>query len=307
VKRYSLAEIKQAIKLEHLLQPTREAFIQFSKGEAQTSIGVLYPVEKTDVHIKAAVLKNHPYFVVKIANWSATKQAKGENPSSGFVAVFDSETGVPVALLEDEGYLSDLRTAAAGAVATDALAPKKITSAGIVGTGVQARLQAHALTLVRKPEFLYIWGRSEAKTKALAKQLQSELDVHVSAVTLEHLVNQSEVIITATSSHTPLLKTEWLHHQHITAVGADDTHKQELRVATLQKANLLVVDGREANAQYGEVYQAAQQGINLEVLELGKILTNTNFQRPEGLTVAKLVGLGIQDLVAAETVLQNLS
>jgi ornithine cyclodeaminase/alanine dehydrogenase-like protein (mu-crystallin family) len=281
--------------------------MQFSNGEAQTSIGVLYPAEKTDVHIKAATLKNHPYFVVKIANWSATKQAKGENPSSGFVAVFESEMGVPVALLEDEGYLSDLRTAATGAVATDALAPKKITSAGIVGTGVQARLQAHALTLVRRPEFLYVWGRNEDKAKALAKQLQSELDLHVSAVTLEHLVDQSETIITATSSHTPLLKTEWLHHQHITAVGADDTHKQELEVATLQKANVLVVDSREANTQYGEVCQAAQQGINLEVLELGEVLTNKNFQRPEGLTIAKLVGLGIQDLVAAETVLQNLS
>jgi ornithine cyclodeaminase len=307
MKIYSLNQIKEAVKLEQLLQPTREAFVQFSKGEAQSSIGVLSPATKTDVHIKAAVLKGHPYFVVKIANWSAMKQARGENPSSGFVAVFDAESGESVALLQDEGYLSDLRTAAAGAVATDTLAPRKITSAGIVGTGLQASMQAKALTLVRSPEILYIWGRDNSKARQLAGRLQSELNLQVSAVELDYLATQSEVIITATSSREPLLKAEWLNHQHITAVGADDTHKQELDSAVLQKATTLVVDSREANHKYGEVYQAQQQGISLNLLELGEVLANKNFQRPKGLSVAKLVGLGVQDLAAAETVLKALS
>ncbi|MGL4608652.1 MAG: ornithine cyclodeaminase family protein [Trueperaceae bacterium] len=307
MKIYALAQIKEAVKLEQLLEPTRAAFVQFSKGEAQSAIGVLYPVEKTDVHIKSAVLKNHPYFVVKIANWSEKKRTLGENPSSGFVSVFESEMGVPVALLQDEGYLSDLRTAAAGAVATDALAPKKIKRAGIVGTGVQAYLQAQGLVLIREPEVLYIWGRDKTKAQQLAQRLEVELKRRVEVVKLQELIEQSEVILTTTSSHEPLIKTEWLHHQHITAVGADDTQKQELEVATLGKASLLVVDSREANLKYGDVYHAKQRGVEKEMLELGEVLANKTFQRPEGLSVAKLVGLGIQDLVAAEVVLKNLS
>lgn len=307
MKLYSLNQIKEAVKLEHLLQPTRDAYIQFSNGEAQSSIGVLYPAPKTDVHIKAAVLKTHPYFVVKIANWSGSKQAKGQNPSSGFVAVFEAESGEPIALLQDEGYLSDLRTAAAGAVATNALAPQKIASAGIVGTGLQASMQAKALMLVRSPEVLYIWGRDKTKAQQLAQRLQAELSLQVSTLELKDLVERSEVIITATSSHEPFIKAEWLNHQHITAIGADDTHKQELESDSLQKATMLVVDSREANSKYGEVYQAHQKEIDLQMLELGEVLANPDFKRPEGISVAKLVGLGIQDLVAAETVLEHLN
>jgi ornithine cyclodeaminase/alanine dehydrogenase-like protein (mu-crystallin family) len=306
MKLYTLDQIKEAVKLEQLLEPTRQAYIQFSKGEAQSSIGVLYPAPKTDVHIKAAVLKNHPYFVVKIANWSGSNQAKGQNPSSGFVAVFEAESGEGVALLQDEGYLSDLRTAAAGAVATDALAPKQLSRAGIVGTGLQASMQAKALLLVRRIDVLYLWGRDKLKVKKLAQRLQDKLDIQVSATELEVLVEQSEVIISATSSPEPLIKAQWLSQQHITAVGADDTHKQELEVGVLEKATTLVVDSREANSKYGEVYQAHQKGIHLEMLELGEVLAHPTFKRPSGVSVAKLVGLGVQDLVAAETVLKAL-
>ncbi len=125
-----------------------------------------------EVHVKAAYLHGAPSFVLKEAGSFPGNASRGRSPGSGVMLVFDAATGFLEAVLFDNGYLTDLRTAAAGALAADLLANPLVAQVGILGSGVQARFQLEALLLVRKPQRVIVWGRSEDKAAAYAREMQ---------------------------------------------------------------------------------------------------------------------------------------
>src|SRR5207249_4431702 len=161
---------------------------------------------------------------------------------SGIVLAFDSMTGSPRAVLFDNGYLTDLRTGAAGALATDLLANREVHRVGIVGVGTQARYQLAALLGVRTPERVIAFGRSEAKATAFAQEMEKLYRIRVlPAKTVEQAVRGSDVVITVTPSREPLVRAEWIGPgTHVTAVGADGPDKQELELEVLKKADKVV-------------------------------------------------------------------
>lgn len=305
---YGADELRKAVRFTDLVEPLRVAFGEFSQGRAQQVMSAIWPASRPEdgnVLIKAGCITGHAMFVVKAAPWFKSNQTVGR-PQGGIVTVFDASTGYPVAIFNDEHYLSDIRTAATGALTADTLAPPGVTTAGVLGTGVQAYWQARALAYVRPLQRLLIWGRHRDRAAELAKRLEAELPgVQTETVAAaEHAVRDSEVVITATAATEPLVAAAWLHRgQHITAVGADDPGKCELEPEALERADLIVVDSRAAAASNGSTRRALQAGALAEsdLTEIGQI--GAYHRDPRAITITCLVGIGIQDLVAAETAL----
>jgi ornithine cyclodeaminase len=325
VRVYSASEIRDVLTVADLVEPVADAFVAYSRGESETPAAVLYPSAHGpaagDAHVKSATLRGRPVFTVKVATWfartAAARSARGEPTGGGLVAVFDAETGDALAVLHDEHLLSDLRTAAAGVVAARALVPDTARVAGVIGTGVQAELQLLALAAVRRVDAVHVWGRDPQRTAALARRLAISLPNATvkKAASPRAVVETTDVIITATASREPLVHGAWLRPgQHVTAVGADDANKCELDAAALRRADRLVVDSRELTLRYGDVHRAVSRGelsadvVATSVVELGEVLDGRAPGRrsAEEVTVAKLIGLGVQDLVAAEVALARL-
>ena len=164
--------IRPHLRIENLIPSAQTAFRAISDGTAQAPVYVLHPSDLADIHVKSATLPNCPIFTVKMAGWSQVLVDRGEPASSGMIVVFDSQTCKPLAILQDDHLISDYRTAAAGALVAKLLAPTDASSALIVGTGVQAKLQAEALILVRPIRQLKIWGRSARKVSAMVEDLR---------------------------------------------------------------------------------------------------------------------------------------
>src|SRR5437660_7179816 len=137
----------------------RRAFVSYSAGRAQIAAAVL-DLPGGDVHVKSATSTDARSYVVKVASWVPANPARGLSAGGGAILLCSADDGYPVALIEDGHRLTDLRTAAAGAIATDALARQGELRLGIVGTGVQARLQALALALLRTLANVQVWGRN---------------------------------------------------------------------------------------------------------------------------------------------------
>lgn len=311
----SADRIRAQVGFEVLVEPVLRAFQDFSAGLGTNGVITMYPEENPalgDVLVKTATMKGHSVYVVKVSPWFALNGTLGQ-PQGGFLAVFDSRSGHTLALLDDQHYLSDIRTAAAGSVAARLLAPPRIRTAAVLGSGVQAFWQPQALYRERPFETLRIWARNREKAQAFQLRLKKalpEVELLVSD-DLEGTVRWADVLLTATSSTQALVRGEWLHEgQHITAVGADDGLKCELDSSVLRRGRVFV-DSAEASGSSGDVHRALQRNeYRLEDLagELGEVAARKlPGRRSAGdITVAKLVGLGVQDLVAAEVTLSLL-
>ncbi|MFI6602856.1 ornithine cyclodeaminase family protein [Nonomuraea sp. NPDC050536] len=300
MKIYGPEAIRRAVSLPDLIEPVSRSLADFSRGLGQAPQMVFAPAgEQGDVHVKAAWLPGRRYFTVKVGTWFAA----GDPPSGGYIAVHDAATGTPYALLFDDHLLTDLRTAAAGAVATRLLARPDAATLAVLGTGVQARLQALAARAVRPIESVVVWGRSPRAARELREALLGEFPAVSVAHDPERAVRQADVIVTATSARSPILRGAWLRPgQHVTAVGADEPTKAELDPACFHRADVIAVDSRlNTPAIAGDLNASgAEPTAELGDLILGRQRGRANERQ---ITVAKLIGLGVQDLAAAETVL----
>lgn len=254
--------------------------------------------------VKGAYRLGSPTFVIKMSGNFPAAQQSG---SSGLVVVFDATSGVPRALLLDNGYLTQIRTAAAGAAATDILAPSGEISVGVIGAGRQALLQVQALRLIRAIPRARVWARDPQKASALSDRLCRTLGVDAAVRTsVEDVVRESNVVITTTSSRVPLIRAAWLHPGlHITAVGSDSPAKCELEPAVLATASVYACDHRDQCAALGEWRAARDAGVQLSATppEIGEIIAGTRAGRtgPDEITIADLTGVGLQDTAIAVT------
>jgi len=315
IRMVSAESIRASVSFEDLIEPVSRAFAESSAGLADNGLVVMFPAERSelgDVYVKTGSLRGHDVYIVKVSPWFRSNVERGL-PQGGFVGVFDSRSGQTLALLNEEHYLSDIRTAAAGAVAARALAPAEVGTAAVLGAGVQAYWQPLALYRERPFATLAICARSPQKAERLKARLSSKLpDVEIHCSTdIERTVRSADVLITATLSREPLVQGAWLHDgQHITAVGADDPNKSELDATALQRARVFV-DARDTAEANGDVHRAIRAGrysIGDVAGELGEVISGRVAGRTSDgdITVAKLVGIGAQDLVAAEVTLAKL-
>jgi ornithine cyclodeaminase/alanine dehydrogenase-like protein (mu-crystallin family) len=306
--------LRANVSFHDLIEPVSQAFQKSSAGLAENGLIVMFPLSdkaQGDVYVKTGTLRGHDVFIVKVSPWFAANVV-AEQPQGGFLGVFDSYTGKTLALIDEQHYLSDIRTAAAGAVAARLLTRKDASRAAIVGSGVQAFWQAQALCGECEIETLTLWARDVAKAEALRKRLTPLLPTTAIEVNsdLEATVVGSDVIVTTTLSREPIIRGEWLQPgQHITAVGADDPMKCELDGNALKRARVFV-DAMNSATANGDIYRAiVNDGYRGDRIagEIGAVLAGTlaGRQNDDDITIAKFVGIGAQDLLAAEVILRT--
>ena len=303
------SDVRAALDMASCIDACERAFAAYVTGGAETPdvIHLDIPEWQGEVHVKAGYLHGQPYYAVKVASGTY-----GIDPPAldGLVVVFNARDGSPAAFLLDNGYLTDLRTGAAGGVAARHLAPERVGSVAVIGTGGQARQQIDALTVTR-PGFqdVRVWGRHADHAARCAGDLRERLGAAVTITesgSVEAAVTGADVVITCTASNEPLVLRAWLKPgAHVSAVGADGAGKQELDPQILEDADLLVVDSREQCLRIGELQHAPGQAGR--AVELGSICEGSQPGRtaPEQLTVCDLTGLGVQDVAAATVVMER--
>jgi ornithine cyclodeaminase len=259
-----------------------------------------------EVDVKAAYQPGLPSLAVKVASGFFDNPKIGIPSSNGLMILLSTKTGSIEALLLDNGYLTDLRTAAAGAVAAKHLARKNATVATVFGAGVQARIQLEALCLVRPIRECRLWAREPDKASRLAAQLTSQLGIQARPVSnAESAVAGSDVIVTTTPAEAPILSEAWLEPgQHVTAMGADAEHKNEIDPLAIARADVYVADDLAQTRILGELHHAIKSGLvppTKNFAELGDVISGTKPGRvsDSDITIADLTGTGIQDTAIA--------
>lgn len=305
----SRQEIEKLLCIPDILEAIEQGFIAYSQGQT-----IVPPVASLhfehppgDCHIKYGYAKKGKYYVVKIASGFHDNPKIGLPAGNGLMLLFNKSTGELLSVLLDEGYLTDIRTGAAGCIAAKYLAPKNVACVGIVGTGGQAFYQLKLLEFGTKCRRVLIWGRDEAK----AKKLKDHPDLRgwniEVAKDLNELTSTCNLIVTTTSSSKPLLRAHQIQAgTHITAVGTDDFCKQELDPEIFMKADRIVVDSRSQCAEFGDVSYAIRQNLlkKERLIELGEVIEDRSLGRNSEteITVADLTGVAIQDLQIAAVV-----
>jgi ornithine cyclodeaminase len=306
------AALRKVITPQVAVDAMREAFRADGEGRAHVPavINLDVPAQRGEFHIKTALIDGVPHVAVKIASGFYDNPSKGLPSGSGLMAVFDAATGLPVALLLDNGFLTDIRTGAAGAVAAEVLAPATFSTVGVLGSGLQARYQVACLRSVRSFTHIVAWSPDRLRLDAYIKEMkEAGLDARAAA-TPETVCREADVIITATPSRAPLVQAEWLRAgQHVTALGADSPGKQELDAGCLALADLLVVDRLTQCASFGELRHPLDAGLlrsDRVHAELGEIVAGLKPGRTtaQQITVVDLTGVGFQDTAIASAYLE---
>jgi ornithine cyclodeaminase len=263
------------------------------------------PERNAEIDVKTAYVPGLPSIALKVSTGFFDNPKRGLPSLSGLMALISAETGRVEAVLLDNGYLTDVRTALAGGIAADQLARDDAKVAGIIGTGLQARLQLEALRLVRPIERVLLWGRDPAKAEALARELEAGLGLPVASAPAERVVRAADVVVTTTAARAPVILADWLHPGlHVTAMGSDAPGKQELDPEVLGRADRVVVDRRSQCERLGELRAALAAGTvppDRPIDELGEIVAGSKPGRrsPEEITVCDLTGTGVQDTAIA--------
>lgn len=307
-------ELRRVVSMDREgLEAVRLGFAKLSSGEVvQPPIMHIEIAEHNgEVDLKGAYVKGLGSFALKLSSGFFENHKRGLPSASGLMVLVSAETGVPQALLLDNGYLTDVRTGLAGALAAELLAPEAVSTVGILGSGAQARYQLRALTLVRDFERVLVWSRSKANAERYAQEMSAELGRPVSVAGAEEVVSSSQVVVTTTPSLQPVLRSEWVHSgQHITAMGSDSAGKNELDPAVLGDADVVVCDHRGQCLQFGELRSAVASGAvpaNRRVAELGEVILGERAGRTSAdqVTVADLTGTGVQDTMIARLALER--
>lgn len=306
MKILALDEIKQTLDTLDPLPLIEQGFVEYSKGLVTVPpIGELI-MDKGEVHIKYGAVKGAEYYTIKIASGFYGNSELGLPPGNGVMLLFSQKTGALVCVLHDEAYLTDIRTAAAGAIAAKYLAPKDVSAIGIIGTGIQARLQALYLKDITACRDIIVWGRDGQKA-ALYKQDMEQHGFKVRiAETVSDVMTEANLIVTTTTSKSALIKAEDIRTGiHITAVGSDTLDKQEVSSDVLAMADILVADSIDQCRERGEIFQAlkAKKIAAGKAIELGHVIADKAGRTEEGqITIADLTGVAVQDIKIAEAV-----
>ncbi len=294
-----------------LIQIIEDGFVSYSKGDVVVPpVGHLPFIDPPgDLHIKYGFIKEDDFYVVKLASGFYDNPKIGLSSSNGLMLVFSQKTGELLSILLDEGHLTDIRTALAGAVVAKHLAPKQLNKIGIVGTGIQARLQLRYLKSVIDCREVIAWGRSDEKLNDYKKDpILSGFTINTTR-NISDLANQCNYIVTTTPSKEPLLFTKEIQPgTHITAIGADTPGKQELEASLFGKASLIVADSKSQCIDHGDIFHAIHHNTIKEnqIVELGALISSgLKRSNDADITIADLTGVAIQDIQIAKFIYQK--
>lgn len=306
-------EIKTLYNQDDVLERLRYGFEAVSKGRVQLPPAQQFDFTQArgDCCIKSAWIEGSDIFCVKVSTGFYNNPALGLPGNDGLCMIFSAHTGQPLALLDDHGWLTAMRTALAGRIAAELLLPQRIERIAIFGTGLQAELQLRQLLDITSCRDVIIWGRSAASLARFREQLSDTGIQPQTTVNARQAADGASIIVTATPSTAPLLYANWvMPGTHITAVGADAPGKQELDTDLVANASCIVVDSLKQCAAYGELsHLPAERGLHSNVIELGNLLSDRSLymRKKDDITLVDLTGLGVQDAQISASILAQFS
>ncbi|MCX7975009.1 MAG: ornithine cyclodeaminase family protein [Candidatus Aminicenantes bacterium] len=308
-------EIKSLLSLKEAIIAVEKSFAAFNSGKAILPgvINLDLSQNQGEVHVKGAYLEGDDLYIIKIASGFYLNPSLGLPVGNGLILAFSAKTGNLEALLFDRGYLTEIRTAAAGAVAAKYLSRSSLERVAIIGSGTQARFQLKALALVRSFSQVAVWSRQPENVNRYLEEMKIAFPAtrFMAATSPEKAIKDADLIITATPSRNPIVRAEWLvPGVHITAVGSDGPEKQELFPEVLIRADLIYADSIKQASFLGEIHHALKNGLIDEhkiTGEIGEIILGQKPARTSEnqITIADLTGLGVQDAAVSTLVLEK--
>ena len=320
------ADLRAAVPLDGTTVDVIEhAFASLAGGEVVMPRILSMDLPNATVDVATAFVHGLNDFAVKVSPGFFDNPMSGLPSLNGLMVLLCARTGRVRAVFLDNGYLTDLRTAAAGAVAARHLALPNVETAGVIGTGAQARLQMQAAHLERPFRRVLVWGRDPAKAAICAADLGGRLGVEAEVMTSAgDVVRESQLVVTATPARTPIVRAEWLHPGlHVTAVGSDQPGKQEIAPEAVACADLYVADRADQCETAGEMEGVRAAGLTRSAApELGQIVNRSGCccggssgsasttvwgegrsvqgrATAEAITICDLTGTGAQDTAIA--------
>jgi ornithine cyclodeaminase len=312
-KIYNLSQIMDVLKSLQPIEEIEEGFVAYSEGKAVIPpVGeMLFKDPPGETHIKYGYLVDDDYYVIKIASGFFESPSTSRYTSDGLILLFKKGTGELACALLDKCHLTNVRTAAAGAVSAKYLAPKNIDCIGILGAGTQGRMQVEYLSPVIDCKNIMVWGLNQNELDDYKKDMEPLGYRIQTTLNTEDVADRCNLIITATPSKSPLLFADKIRKgTHITAMGSDTPEKIELDPKILQKADIVVADSISQCLLRGEIHQALKAGVleRERIVELGNVIVKPELRRisEEQITIADLTGVAVQDIQIAKAVFHAL-
>ena len=309
MKIIKLDRMKEALRTINIISAIEAGFAAYSAGKAVVPpVGeMVFDDPPGDVHIKYGYLRGEKYYVIKIASGFYENPQLNLPSNNGLMLLFNRQTGELLSILLDEGYLTDVRTAAAGAITAKYLAPKQVQRIGIFGTGVQGRMQLQYLQSIVDCRDVIVWGRHQQNLDAYREAMEPQGYTITTTRDADEVAASCSLIVTATPAKTPFLHAKPIQKgTHITAMGSDTPEKNELAPEILRRADVVVADSITQCMVRGETAHAIKaKAIKEEdLIELGDVLSGKKAGRTskEQITVADLTGVAVQDIQIAKVV-----
>ncbi|MFF0630204.1 ornithine cyclodeaminase family protein [Streptomyces sp. NPDC004296] len=302
--------IKRATTPELVLTAVRDAMIAHAHGRTTVPapLHLQFPDADGDCHVKAGWVTDAPDFTVKIATGFYRNPAAGLPTNHGLVCVVSARTGQIRAILDDQGLLTSWRTAAAGALVTHAMARPDAATLAVFGTGEQARLQVQWLARLRRIDTVLVHGRSQDKSRSLCGEFNT-LGLHARPAFTDEAA-AADMVITTTPATAPVLQAgEVRAGTHVTGIGTDMPHKNELPPALFARATLIATDDHQQCLDHGDFGHAVRAGATTDTSDTPVgLLLERPVEGPDGaITIADLTGVGALDAALASAVLRELT
>ncbi|MEE8453396.1 MAG: hypothetical protein V3R90_01300 [Limibaculum sp.] len=301
-----LETIQASLTEAEILDAVKGALIAQARGEVNSPPpGMLVLSDPAgECHIKYGHLAGSDTFVIKIATGFHENPKMGLSASAGMMLVFDANTGVPVCVLDDKGWLTNARTAAAGALAAQAGAPANVTTVGIIGTGEQAELQAKWTCKLLGITSVTVFGRTAAHVQDYVERMQRDGFSVTVAPDIPSLMRVCNLVITTTPSTAALIMADDVRPgTHIVAMGTDNPGKQELDAALFARAAVIMVDDHDQCVHHGDLGHAVRGGLVPEDADiaLGAVLAGEKPGRTSetDITIVDLTGIAAEDMAVA--------
>jgi thiomorpholine-carboxylate dehydrogenase len=281
-------QVRQHLRMEDLIPAMEKALIEFSAGKVTQPVRSVITIDPPGGFFGMMPALTPEGLGIKIVTFYASNAERGISTHMATIFLVDPETGAPLAVM-DGRLITEMRTAAVSAAATNLLAPREAKILAILGSGVQAHSHAEALRLVRRFQEIRVWSPTREHAERFAKKIGAK------SMSAEEAVRDADVIVTATNSNAAVLKGSWLKPGcHVNAVGACRPDWRELNDEAM--ANVLFVDSREgAMKESGDVILSGAK----IYAELGEALAGKVPSRANETTIFKSLGMAVEDIAAA--------
>lgn len=309
IKIITKSELQKKLQPEEIIKAVERAFIAYSKGNVLMPPPLVYafPDGTGEICIKTAFSRELPTYTIKQVSVMLQNLKHGLPTLNATMNVYRQDTGRLAVVISEEGWLTNMRTAAAGAIAEKLFRKKRAKVLGIIGSGTQAEFQIRMILGQYKYEKVLIWNRTQSRAEELVKNIQrAQL-----AGSLQELLNQSDTVLMATAAREPIITPEMFLQKAVTliSVGSDMPEKCEIDPRLYKKADLVAVDSIMSNEVLGCISWALRKKLitKKEILEVGTVLSNKKFLRrnDQQFIIVNLVGIGAQDSYVGNLVYKN--